>query len=110
MGLIMIDKNDIEDITRRLVNAYSPKAIYLFGSYAWGLPNEQSDLDLLVIVESSDEPSYIRPRIGERALIGVLVSRDIIVYTADEFKMRASDVSTLCYKVKREGKLLYGNA
>ncbi len=29
--------------------------IYLFGSYAWGNPDDESDLDLLVIMKASDE-------------------------------------------------------
>ena len=109
MGLSMFNKEIINDIKDRLIKAYSPQAIYLFGSYAWGNPDEQSDLDLLVIIKESEDRSYVRPRIGERALVGVLVPRDIIVYTSDEFKKYADDTSTLCYKIKQEGRLLYGH-
>jgi predicted nucleotidyltransferase len=105
----MFDQMIVDEIKNRLVKAYSPKAIYLFGSYAWGQPDDQSDLDLMIVIESSDEPAYVRPRVGELALSGLLVSRDIIVYTSSEFKKRADDVTTLCYKIKKEGKLLYGH-
>lgn len=47
----MINKETIEEVKNRLVKTYNPIAIYLFGSYAWGSPTEDSDLDLLVIIE-----------------------------------------------------------
>ena len=44
----------IETVKERLIKTYNPKTIYLFGSYAWGTPDEDSDLDLLVVIESSE--------------------------------------------------------
>ncbi len=44
----MIEKKVIDEVKNRLVNTYNPIAIYLFGSYAWGIPTEDSDLDLLI--------------------------------------------------------------
>ncbi len=103
----MTNSELIEAVKSRLINAYNPEVIYLFGSYAWGKPDEQSDLDLLVIVKSSDEKSYKRPVKGIRSLRGMKVPKDIIVYTIKEFKELSSDVSSLCYKVKKEGIKLY---
>ncbi len=40
----------MEDVKNRLVRAYNPLTIYLFGSYAWGTPTEDSDLDLVIVV------------------------------------------------------------
>jgi len=42
-------------MTRRLVAEFAPCQIYLFGSYAWEQPNEDSDVDLFVIVPDSHE-------------------------------------------------------
>ena len=53
----MISKEVLEEVKNRLVQAYNPVAIYLFGSYAWGVPTEDSDLDLLVVVDESEEKS-----------------------------------------------------
>ena len=39
----------IEEIVRRLITQYSPQKIFLFGSYAYGEPDEDSDIDLLAI-------------------------------------------------------------
>lgn len=100
----------IEEVKRRLVEVYDPIAIYIFGSYAWGSPTEESDLDLLVVVDNSDEKSYKRPVVGYRALRGLDISKDLIIKTKDEFESSASNVTTLIYKIKRDGKLIYARA
>jgi Polymerase beta, Nucleotidyltransferase len=47
----MINQAIIEEVKNRLIKTYNPIAIYLFGSHAWGKPDEESDLDLLIVVE-----------------------------------------------------------
>lgn len=44
----------LNEIVRRLVADYQPEKIILFGSYAYGEPHEDSDLDLLIIKETPD--------------------------------------------------------
>ena len=79
----MKNKAIIEEVKKRLIEAYNPVAIYLFGSYAWGSPTEESDLDLLIVVDESDEKSYKRPIVGYRALRGLDISKDLIIKTKD---------------------------
>ena len=74
----------LTDITRRLVAAYRPEQIVLFGSHAWGEPNESSDVDLLVVLSESDEPAYRRAAAGYRSLFGVGVPCDVWVRTREE--------------------------
>ena len=38
----------LHEMTRRLVAEFQPEQVILFGSHAWGTPNEDSDVDLLV--------------------------------------------------------------
>jgi predicted nucleotidyltransferase len=97
----------IEIVKDKLVEAYQPETIYLFGSFAWGNPDEESDIDLLVIIEHSDEKPYRRARIGIEFLSGLKIPKDILVYTREEFENLAQDFSTLCHKVKKEGIKLY---
>ncbi|KKP26110.1 MAG: polymerase, beta domain protein region protein [candidate division TM6 bacterium GW2011_GWE2_31_21] len=106
----MINKDVIEEVKDRLVKTYNPIAIYIFGSYAWGYPSEDSDLDLLIIVDKSDEKSYKRPISGYKALRGLDISKDIIIFTKEEFERAANDVSTLGYKIKKYGELIYARA
>ena len=106
----MISKEVIEEVKNRLVKTYDPIAIYLFGSYAWGMPTEDSDLDLLVVIDKSDEKSYKRQNLGYDALFGLGISKDLIVCTKDEFEKKSKNITTLSYKIKRDGELIYARA
>jgi len=106
----MITPEIIEEVKKRLVDVYDPEEIYLFGSYAWGNPDEESDLDLLVVVRTSEEKSHKRTIPGRRALRELNISKDLMVYTQKEFDERAADPTTLVYKIKNKGKVLYARA
>jgi len=107
----MVSKEVIEEIKSRLVKAYDPVEIYLFGSYAWGTPTEDSDLDLLIVVEESEQKTYKRPLIGYKALRGLEgISKDLIVQTKEEFDRISNNVTTLSHKIKRDGELIYARA
>ena len=107
----MVNKNKLlKEAKKLLIGVYNPIEIYLFGSYAWGTPTKDSDLDFLIVVEESDKKSYKRSIPGDLALVDLLVSRDIVVSTKEEFEQRASDVTTLCYKIKKDGERIYAKA
>lgn len=103
----MINKKVIDSVKETLVSVYHPLKIYLFGSYAWGTPSEDSDLDLIVVVSSSEQPSYQRAVKGYHALRNMTIPKDILVFTKKEFDEISDDVTTLCYKAKHDGKLIY---
>ncbi len=98
-----MQKNLFKNISTKLHNAYNPLSLYIFGSYAWGTPNKDSDVDVLVVVEHSDEKPYKRAIKGIRALRGMGIAKDILVYTKEEFNTLSKDVSSLLYKVEKEG-------
>lgn len=100
----------IEEVKKRLVKTYNPLEIYVFGSHAWGSPDEDSDLDLLVVVEKFDKDRYHALVKGHKALIGLKLSKDILVYTKEEFDLDSHDVTALGYKIKRKGKQIYAKA
>ncbi len=106
----MINKKIIEEVKNRLIKTYDPISIYLFGSYAWGKPTEDSDLDLLIVIDESDEKSYKRPIPGYDALFGMEISKDLIIYTKDEFDKISNNITTLGYKIKKDGELIYARA
>ncbi len=97
----------VEELVRRLVPALNPERIYLFGSRARGEGGPDSDFDLLVIVPSSPLPAHRRERAAFRALCGVGVSKDVLVFTREEFQRRASVPTSLPWTVLREGRLIY---
>jgi len=58
-GFAPLSVDLLENIVQRIVNGVHPQKIILFGSYAYGDPNADSDLDLLVIMESPNRPAKV---------------------------------------------------
>lgn len=98
----------LETIVQRLVECFKPEQIILFGSYAYGTPNEDSDVDLLVIVSESGEPRYRRTRDAYRALRGIAIAKDVIVMTRQEVNGKVSVPSSFVHQAMHEGVVLYG--
>lgn len=97
----------LRDIVGRLRDALSPSAIYLFGSYAYGTPGPHSDLDLLVVVEDSEQNPYERDAVAYRALGDIPVPVDVQVYTRREFDQRAGLAVSFERTVKQRGRVVY---
>lgn len=95
-------------ITKRVIDAVHPEKVILFGSYAWGNPDESSDLDLFIVVPQSDQSSYRRTIPVYRALRGIGVPLDVIVQTHDEVEQSRNVITSLARKVLEQGKVLYG--
>jgi predicted nucleotidyltransferase len=98
----------LAEITRRLVAEFQPEEVILFGSHAWGTPNEDSDVDLLVIVSHSDEKPVQRAIRAHRCLRGLLVPADILVKTRAEVDRYRHVRASLERKMLEQGKVLYG--
>lgn len=52
----MVALNEIQELTRRIAEQFHPDKIILFGSHAYGIPKEYSDVDLLVIMPFEGHP------------------------------------------------------
>ncbi len=103
-GMIGIDK--INEIVNKIAGFYDPDKIILFGSYAYGIPNEDSDLDLLII-KDSDEPRPDRSVQIRKMLFGSMIPMDIIVFTNNEIRESLSKKYTFIYHAITKGKTLY---
>ncbi len=97
----------LEEMVRRLREAFHPERIYLFGSRARGEADPDSDYDLLVVLRESPLPGYKRAQLAFRTLCGVGAPKDVIVLTRDEFQRKLTVVCSLPATVVREGKLIY---
>jgi len=96
----------ITEICQRIVAAIKPEKVVLFGSYAWGIPHPDSDLDLFVIVTSSDQPAYRRARDVYKCLRGITFPIDVVVQTRDEVARSSRVVTSLSRKVLEQGTVL----
>lgn len=108
----MLDSNLIEEIKKRLIKIYDPLEIYLFGSYAWGKPDKDSDLDLLVVVDYiQDEQQRHKSLVqGYSILYDLGFSKDILLCSKEEFEQKSKNVTTLIHTIKHEGKQIYAKA
>lgn len=97
-------------ITQRLVDAFQPEQIYLFGSRAWGASTPESDVDVLVIVAHSSERPTHRATQAYRALRGVQVPIDVLVKTRAEFEKFKDVPASLEYQILQRGKLIYDHS
>jgi len=102
----MISKENITDIARKIAEHFNPDKIILFGSYAWGKPGRDSDLDLFVIMESTERPIK-RAASLRRVLKDLYVPMDILVRTPEELKHRIDIGDPFIKKILRDGQVIY---
>jgi len=104
----MIKNEEINNIINQLVKGLNPEKIILFGSYGYGNPHKDSDLDILIVVSESDKPQYKRARESYRLLRGIEIPKDIIVLTSQEYQRQVkSSTSTIAGIASEKGKTLY---
>ena len=102
-------QKQIEKILKIIVDKYKPDKVILFGSYAYGYPSKDSDLDLLV-VKDSNLPRYKRAREIRKHLWGITdIPKDIIVYTQKEIDDWVDVKEAFITNIVEKGKILYEN-
>lgn len=102
-----IDEHLLQEICRRILDVVPAEQIKLFGSHAYGTPNEDSDIDLLVVVDSQESVFSLCTRIHKR-LSHRLVSLDIIVRTPDQISNALGDeFNPFLREAWAKGKVLY---
>ncbi len=92
-----------------LIRKFAVKQIFVFGSYAYGQPDIESDIDLCVIADLKNKRKIDFIREIRRELIDIIINPlDILVYSENEFNERASLTSTLEHKILKSGLRIYG--
>jgi predicted nucleotidyltransferase len=104
-----VNDSALAEAVRRLVAAYQPERIYLFGSVARGDADEHSDYDLLVVVPDDAPLEHRRSRLAYEALHGTGTAADVLVCTRSYFDDRRSLKASLPGTVLREGRLLHAS-
>lgn len=97
-------------IVRRLLEEHDPLRIYLHGSYVWGNPDENSDIDLCMILpfipEGESEGDHFFADIDEWG-IDFYMDMDVYSPSKDHFERMLSSPATLEHRMFREGIILY---
>jgi predicted nucleotidyltransferase len=96
----------IEDVVRQIAQKFHLRTIILFGSYAYGNPHPESDVDLLVVMDKPTKETQQAIRITqslERDWFGL----DLIVCTPEKLKNRIALGDSVLRQIIRKGKVLY---
>jgi len=94
-----------------------PYRIILFGSHANGTATEDSDIDMVVILDNNDVAKTYQERAEKKLIINRLVrdinykvALDILVYSKEEYNIVKGDGNYFIDEIERTGKVLYEKA
>lgn len=96
----------LRTIIQKITDNFNPEKIILFGSYAYGTPTKDSDIDLMVIMNTAMEP-YERALPIRKVLKYLGMPKDVIVRTPQEFERFKDIVGTIIYIAAHKGKVIY---
>lgn len=99
-------KEKLPEVVRRIVKAFDPERIILFGSCASGEPSPDSDVDLLVVMENGERPAQRSARVA-RVLLDIPFPMDILVRTPEELQYRQSIGDYFIREILEQGQVLY---
>lgn len=100
-----IPQEAIDEVVRQIVEKFKPQKIILFGSYARGEPRPESDVDLLIVMDTVLRES--RQSLEIRRHLGVMFGLDLVVYTPQHLKDRVDMGDWFLRDILKEGKVLY---
>jgi predicted nucleotidyltransferase len=106
IGFQPVTKELLEEVTERIVDALAPEQVILFGSYAHGKPTPDSDVDLLIVMETEERPSKRRQAVS-RLFRERPFPMDIVVRTPAEMEQSMERVDPFIHDALRRGKVLY---
>jgi predicted nucleotidyltransferase len=107
MNKMNIEQDDVlKEIAARIVSAFAPRMIVLYGSRATGRSHPESDHDLLIVWRDENPPPS-RAATVRRALLGLDNAFDIAVVTPGEYERFRTRRTHIVAVASREGSLLY---
>lgn len=104
----MINIEELKPLIIERLKPLNPDKIILFGSYAYGTPNEDSDIDLCIIEDKID--SKIKEKTKIRNLLkDIKISKDILVEEEEYFLTHSDEnwINTALYDARHKGIVIY---
>jgi predicted nucleotidyltransferase len=101
----MVSFQDITELSQKIAAAFQPEKIVLFGSYAYGNPNDDSDVDLLVILPFQGKSLHKSLEILNE--INPKFAVDLITRRPDDAMKRYAEGDPLIREALNKGKILY---
>jgi predicted nucleotidyltransferase len=100
-----IPQEAIDQVVEQIVEKFKPQKIILFGSYARGEPRPESDVDLLVIMDTPIKEVQQAIQICQQ--IEYRFGLDLIVHTSKHLAERVKMGDWFLRDVLKEGKVIY---
>ena len=95
-------KSELKKLADKIKEITPATKIYLFGSYAYGTPNEDSDIDLCILTDENRRKLEILREI-RRNVGDINYPLDILVYKTDEFNERVNNKYIMESKIYKDG-------
>lgn len=103
---VSIEKQVLDRLVSKIVEAVHPRRVLLFGSAARGQMGPHSDVDLLVVMPDGAHRRQTAQRLY-RALAGLGVAKDIVIVTESDVRQFADEPSMVVHSALKEGRELY---
>ncbi len=103
---MILSDADIDEINNKIVKAIHPLEIYIFGSYSLGVATEESDLDLLIIVDDSKNIFEVN-RFIQKILRDRSVPIDILVRQKKQLLGNLDNAGSFLHEISSSMRLLY---
>ncbi|MBI2591132.1 MAG: nucleotidyltransferase domain-containing protein [Candidatus Brennerbacteria bacterium] len=103
---MVITQEKIKQVVDKIVKEFEPEKIILFGSYAWGEPDKDSDVDLFIIKET-DKNIFERNREAQRIIFGSGIPIDVLVYTPKQLIRREKLGDQFVQEIINKGQIIY---
>jgi len=101
----MVHHNTIRAYARRIAREFKPRAIVLFGSYAYGRPTEDSDVDLLVVMRHKGR--RLKQALDIRLRLRAPFPLDLLVKSPRTLKTRMGMGDCFVREILEKGRVLY---
>src|SRR5450432_1805973 len=101
----MVAMDQITSLCKRIALEFRPERIILFGSFAYGTPTDDSDVDLLVVLPFTGKP--VRKAIEIRSRIAAKVPLDLLVRTPEQLADRIAKNDWFMREIVEKGRTLY---
>jgi uncharacterized protein len=97
----------LAEIVRRLTGVLAPRAIYLFGSHAYGTPHAGSDVDVLVVLPGANFSTWDVAKSAYGALDGTGLPIEFHFTWQERFEQSSAAGSGFEAEIRAKGRLLY---
>jgi predicted nucleotidyltransferase len=98
-------RRDITDVVAQIVEHFHPQQVVLFGSYAYGTPTPDSDVDLLVVMETPLR--HVEQAVEIRKAVDFPFPVDVLVRTPQHIAERVTIGDTFLREILTKGVILY---